>query len=111
MTQQLVKYEAARKALAAANRVDEVKDIRDKAMAMQLYARQAKDGDLIARATEIRKRAERRLGELMAESPKTAEPETTSGFQKTRRSADARRPGRRQEPRRSRPQGGSDAGG
>jgi hypothetical protein len=32
---------------------------------MEVYAKQAKDGRLIAYATEIRKRAERRLGELM----------------------------------------------
>jgi hypothetical protein len=34
-------------------------------VAMEVYAKQAKDGKLIAYATEIRKRAERWLGELM----------------------------------------------
>jgi N6-adenosine-specific RNA methylase IME4 len=64
------KYMAARKALAEAVRIDEVKSIRDKAIAMHIYAMQAKDAELVADSAELKERATRRLGELMEEQRK-----------------------------------------
>ena len=62
----MARYEEACRAVAAAASVDEAKDFRDKSEAMRAYARQAKNKQLEMQAAEIRIRAERRIGELMA---------------------------------------------
>jgi N6-adenosine-specific RNA methylase IME4 len=67
---ELIKYDRACRAIAEAKLADEVLDIRDRAIAIKAYARQAKNKGLEADAFEIRIRAERRLGEMMAQQPK-----------------------------------------
>lgn len=62
---QLVKYEAMRSAIAICHSVDEIKDLHDKALALELYTRQAHDRDAERKAADIRLRAERRAGELL----------------------------------------------
>lgn len=66
----LIRYDAARKAIAAAHRVDEAKKIRDKAEAVRTYARLAGDLQLQNQACEIRIRAERRAGQLLLDMEK-----------------------------------------
>jgi hypothetical protein len=65
MASDLQFYDAARAAIAKAVEVDELKNIHDRAAAIKAASKIAKNKDLEAQATEIRKRAERRLGELM----------------------------------------------
>lgn len=63
----LVRYDAMCTAIAECHQVDEVKDIRDKAMALEMYSRQARNTQAERRASEVRLRAERRSGELLKE--------------------------------------------
>jgi hypothetical protein len=70
MNRALVKYEAMCSAIDAAYRVDEVKDVRDKAVALEHYARQAKNVEAERQACEIRLRAERKAGQLTAKIDK-----------------------------------------
>lgn len=61
-----------------AKTIDEIKDIRDKAEAIRLYAIQAKDVELESLAGEIKVRASRRCGELSKELEK-AKPDKGHG--------------------------------
>lgn len=66
-TPQLTIYERMCSAIAQCVAVDEAKDIRDKAMALEAYYRQARNLDAEREAANVRLRAERRVGELLKE--------------------------------------------
>lgn len=63
-------YDAMCRAIAEAHEIDEVKDIRDKARAIEIYSQQARNFDNEFRAIRIRIRAEARCGELLREREK-----------------------------------------
>lgn len=69
MTTALLKFDAARNAIIEAASIDEVRDIRDKAEAARVYVKQAGDSlEMQNRCAEIKIRAERRCGEILADS-------------------------------------------
>jgi hypothetical protein len=67
---ELVKYDAMCQAIDKAYAVDEVKEIHDRAAALEAYFRQAKNPQPERKACEIRLRAERKAGKLLAKMQK-----------------------------------------
>lgn len=67
----LIKYDAACRAIADCVNTDEIKNILNHAEAIRAASRMAKNRELEVQAAEIRFRAERRLGELIAEQRRT----------------------------------------
>lgn len=68
MTNELVHFDRARQELALAKDIDEVKQIRDKAEALRLYIKQQGASlEMQNHCAEIKLRAERQAGEMLAE--------------------------------------------
>ncbi len=64
-------YVAARNALQACARIDECKDLQDKYTAILRYAKQAGNEELLKLCRKIALRAERKLGDLLAQVKKS----------------------------------------
>jgi hypothetical protein len=69
----LPRYEDMCRAVAECHKVDDVKDIRDKAEALRAYCRQAENRRLEVQFAEIKVRAERKAGELLVEMRENGE--------------------------------------
>lgn len=67
---ELVKFDAMRAAVSACLAVDEVQEIRNRAVALEAYFRVARDRGPERQASEIRVRAERRAGQLLKDTEK-----------------------------------------
>jgi hypothetical protein len=72
----LLRYDAMVKAIECAASLDEVKEIRAKAVALEAYARQAIDEENERKCRKIGIRAERRAGELLREAAGKVPPVT-----------------------------------
>ena len=71
---EIVLYDRMLYAIAECHRVDEVKDIRDKAMALEMYAKQASNTIAERNACDIRLRAERKVGKMLKDLQRATAP-------------------------------------
>lgn len=79
----LERYDHMCRAIAEAYEVDEVKDIRDKTVALEMYFRQAKNTEAERRACEIRLRAERKAGVLLKQAEEAGQRAGRGGDRKS----------------------------
>jgi len=83
----LIKYDAMIHAIAVCYDIDEIKDIRDRALAFEKYAQVAMNTDAEHQCADIRVRAERKAGALLADMEKAKgarEPGTNRGTTRSR---------------------------
>lgn len=69
----LIRYDAMCKAIAECYRADEAKELRDKARALEVYFKMARNKEAERQAGEIRIRAERRTGQILADMRSSGE--------------------------------------
>lgn len=90
---ELVRYEAAKQAIAECKAVDEALDIRDKMEAMRVYARQIHDTQLETDAAEIKQRAMRQYDKLLKAQRQAGELPSGRGGRPTRAQRENRHSG------------------
>lgn len=83
-TIRLVRYDAMVHAIAECHSIDEVADLRNKARALEIYAKQAQNVDAERKACEIRLRAERKAGELLKALPRDQTAALNGGSRQSR---------------------------
>ena len=68
---ELIHFNKAKQELSIATKIDEVKEVRDKAEALRAYAKQSNESlEMQNQCAEIKIRAERRAGELLKDQKK-----------------------------------------
>lgn len=83
----IMSYDAARHAIDQARTIDDAKGMADKAAALRVYARQARDPEMEAMVCEIRIRARRRIGELTGQMERAPNHHTRRNGATTKRDA------------------------
>src|SRR4051812_49221548 len=86
---ELVLYEQMRTAITKCVSIDEARESRNKAHAIELYSAMALNHEAESQAIKIRLRAERRCGELLKESKENGTRDTGQGGNRKSRSDDA----------------------
>lgn len=69
-------------------RIDEAKELHNQAMALEVYARQARNTETEEMCARVRIRAERKMGELLAEMKASGEMDSGMGGDRKSRSSD-----------------------
>lgn len=88
----LAQYDQARQALAAAMRIDQVLPLREEIAHIRLHAQHIRDRALMAEATVLQMRAERRLGVLLQAAQEAGELKQARGRHRPDLPADAPTP-------------------
>lgn len=80
----LIRYDAMCRAIMECHRIDEAHQLRSKARALEVYAKQARNFDAETKCAQIRIRAEQRGGDLLKEMERNGERAGQGGDRKSK---------------------------